>query len=138
MFELYLLLKSKDVSNTAINRVPEPRLSLITNGDHGVEALLWRDVKEELRHIAGSKHLMHRREMSRALFRVEIRREYASSHTLPPQELACPAWPATTSATPATPAASSATTGRATASHVSSTHNLIHNLNSCSLKARTE
>lgn len=89
-------MKGEDVGDAAVDGVPEPGLRLVTNGDHGVGPLLHRDVEEELRHVTSSEHLVHRREMSRALLRVEMRRKYAPCHTLPPQELACPARPSTT------------------------------------------
>lgn len=94
------------MANAAVDRVPEPCLSLITNRNHRVGPLVHRDVVEELRDVASSEHLVHRREMSGALLRVEIRRKYAPRHTLPSQELACPAWPSTTAAAAAASTAS--------------------------------
>lgn len=85
------------MGNTSVDRVPEPGLSLITDGDHRIEPLVNRDMEEELRHVTRPKHLVDGRKMSRALLRVEIRREHATRHALPSQELACPAWPSTSS-----------------------------------------
>lgn len=95
------------MSNAAVNRVPEPRLSLVTDSDHRIEPLVRRNMEKQLRHVAGPEHLVHRREMGGALFRVEIRREYASGHTLSPQELACPTRPAAAATTAAAAAAAS-------------------------------
>lgn len=80
----HLLLKSKDVSNTAIDGISESSLSLKTNGDNRIEPLVNRDVVEELRHVASSKHLMNRGKVGRPLFRVKVRGKYTPRHTLPP------------------------------------------------------
>lgn len=110
------------MSNAAVNWVSEARLRLVADSDDSVEAFLLRNVVEELRHIAGSENLMHGGEMGGALLGVEVRRKYASGHTLPPQELACATWAAATTSTPTTGAASSATARHAAASHVCTTH----------------
>lgn len=119
----YLLLESEDVSDAAIDGVSEAGLRLVANGDDGVEALVRRDVEEQLRHVARPKHLVHRREVGGALLRVEIRREYAPGHALPPQELACPTRPASSATPTAAPSSASASARRAAATQVSAAHN---------------
>ena len=89
----YLLLEGEDVGDAAVDGVAEARLGLVADGDDGVQALVGRDLEQQLGHVAGAEHLVHRREVRRALLRVEVGREDAPAHALAPQELASPAWP---------------------------------------------
>ena len=95
MHTTHLLLEGEDVRDAAIDGVAEALLRLVADGDHGVEALVGRDLEEELGHVAGAEHLVHCRELCRPLLRVEVGREDATGHALAPQELARPAGPST-------------------------------------------
>lgn len=107
---LYLLLKSKDVSNTAVYRIPEPSLRLVTYCYHRIQPFMDRDVQKKLRYIASPKHLVDSCEMGRPLLRVEVRRKYTPGYTLPPQKFARTAWPSTTTTATAASATTSTTT----------------------------
>lgn len=98
----HLLLKSKYVSNAAVDRISKPGLSLVAYGDDSVEALVDRDVKKKLGDIAGSEDLVHRSKMSSALLRVEVGCKYATQHALPPQKLARATWASSSSSAAAT------------------------------------
>lgn len=87
-----LLLQSNNGGDATVDRVGEPSLSLVGNGDDGIVAAVGRDVQQELGHIAGTEHLVNRGEPGRALVRPEVRGEYAPADALPPQEFACAAW----------------------------------------------
>ncbi|RWW39789.1 hypothetical protein BHE74_00054844 [Ensete ventricosum] len=106
---VHLLLEGEDVSNATVDGVAEPCLGLVADSNDSVVPLVGRDVQEELRRVAGTEHLVHRREARRALLGVEVRREYAPRHALPPQKLARPAGPKST-ATSSAAAASTTTT----------------------------
>lgn len=92
----HLLLKSEDVGNAAINGVSDASESLVGERDDSVEALVRRDAEEELRGVASAEHFVDRREVCGALISVEVWREDASFHALPPEELARPTWPTST------------------------------------------
>jgi hypothetical protein len=79
-----LLLQSKDVTDTAIDGVSNPGEGLVAKSDDGIEALVWRNAREELGGIAGAEHLVHSSEVSSALLRVKIGRKYATAHALSP------------------------------------------------------
>ncbi|GAB2226412.1 hypothetical protein Droror1_Dr00022217 [Drosera rotundifolia] len=55
----YLLLQCQDVSNAPINRVPNPSLSLIHHRDHRLSTITHRQMLQQLRHIARTKHGAH-------------------------------------------------------------------------------
>ena len=101
----YLLLEGEDVGDAAVDGVAEARLGLVADGDDGVQALVGRDLEQQLGHVAGAEHLVHRREVRRALLRVEVGREDAAAHALAPEELARAAGPAAAAASPAAAAA---------------------------------
>jgi hypothetical protein len=82
------------VGDAAVDGVAEPRLGLVADGDDGVEALVRRDLEQQLGHVAGAEHLVHGREVRRALLRVEVGREDAAADALAPEELARAAGPA--------------------------------------------
>jgi len=84
------------MGDAAVDGVADARLSLIAHGDHGVQALMRRDLEQQLGHVAGAEHLVHRREVCRALLRVKVGGEDAPGHALAPQELARTAWWPTT------------------------------------------
>ena len=86
------------MGDAAVDRVAEPSLGLVADGDDGVEALVRRDLEQQLGHVAGAEHLVHRREVRRALLRVEVGREDAAADALAPEELAGAAGPAATAA----------------------------------------
>ncbi|KAJ0797690.1 hypothetical protein HanPI659440_Chr04g0176701 [Helianthus annuus] len=90
------------MSNTAIDRVSKPSLSFITYSYHCINPLVHRYIQKEFGHITCSKHLVHRSEMASTLFGIEIWGEYAVSHTLSSQELACSTWSTTSCATSST------------------------------------
>jgi hypothetical protein len=83
-----LLLEGKDVTDTAIDGVSNPRKSLIAKSNDGIEALVCRNAQEKLGGIASAKHLVNGSKVSSALLRVKIGRKYATAHALTPQELA--------------------------------------------------
>ncbi|KAL4567155.1 hypothetical protein LXL04_022729 [Taraxacum kok-saghyz] len=102
MMKSNLLLKSKDVRDTAIDGIFKSRLSFITNGDHRLMPSLYRKMKQEFRDITSSKHFMHGGEMGCTLIGIEIWCKYTPCNTFPPQELASSARPTTTTSTTAT------------------------------------
>lgn len=84
-----LLLQGKDMGNTAVNRIANPCLSFISNGDNRLTPISHRNMQQQFRNITSTKHLVNGRESSWALFRAKIRSKNAISGTLSPQELAC-------------------------------------------------
>ncbi|KAG7018948.1 hypothetical protein SDJN02_20825, partial [Cucurbita argyrosperma subsp. argyrosperma] len=86
----YLLLKGKDMSNTTKNWLSNTSLCLVAYSYSCVEALVFRNMQKQLRHITSSEHFVHCGKMSRALFRVKVRCKYTLRCTLPPQKLARP------------------------------------------------
>ena len=111
------------MGDAAVDGVAEARLGLVADGDDGVQALVGRDLEQQLGHVAGAEHLVHRREVRRALLRVEVGREDAPAHALAPQELARPARPSAAAAAtascsgPCTAAAAGSASSRARPSH---------------------
>jgi hypothetical protein len=93
------------VGDAAVDGVAEPRLGLVADGDDGVEALVRRDLEQQLGHVAGAEHLVHGREVRRALLRVEVGREDAAADALAPEELARAARPAAAASSRASAAA---------------------------------
>jgi len=85
------LLHGKDVSNTTINRVTEPGLGFISNGDNSLTPVMDREMQEEFRHIAGSEHLMYGREPGHPLLGAKIRGKYAVRCAFSPEKFACSA-----------------------------------------------
>ena len=108
----YLLLKCKDVSNTAIDWISKPSLCLITYCDHRIESLMHRYMQKKFGHVACPKHFVHSCEMTSPLLWIKVWRKYTPWHTLPPQKLASPTWPSTTTTT--TTATTASTTATAT------------------------
>ena len=102
------------MGDAAVDGVAEARLRLVADGDDGVEALVRGDLEEELGHVAGAEHLVHRREVRRALLRVEVGREDAPAHALAAEELARAARPAAAAAEPSSAAAAPARAAAAT------------------------
>lgn len=86
-----LLLESKDMSDTAVDRVPEPSLRLVADRNHRIEPLVNRDMRQQLWHITRPENLVHGRKVRRALLGVEVGRKDAPRDALPPEELARPA-----------------------------------------------
>jgi len=105
------------VGDAAVDGVAEPSLGLVADGDDGVEALVRRDLEQQLGHVAGAEHLVHGREVRRALLRVEVGREDAAADALAPEELAGAAGPAAaaSSRSRASAAAAAAAAARAPA-----------------------
>lgn len=87
----HLLLQGEDVRDAAVDRVAEPGLSLVGDGDGRLAPIADGKVHEELRHVAGPEHLVDRREVRRPLLVSKVRGKDTPPHTLPPQELARPA-----------------------------------------------
>ena len=102
------------MGDAAVDGVAEAGLRLVADGDDGVEALVRGDLEEELGHVACAEHLVHRREVRRALLRVEVGREDAPAHALAAEELARAARPAATAAEPSSAAAAPARAAAAT------------------------
>lgn len=88
----YLMLKRENVCDATIDRISNPSLSLVSNGDNGLSPVLYREMNQKLRDVAGPEHLVYSRELRSPLLRAEVRGEYAVRGTLPPQELACTTW----------------------------------------------
>ena len=110
------------MGDAAVDGVAEARLGLVADGDDGIEALVRRDLEQQLGDVAGAEHLVHRREVRRALLRVEVGREDAAAHALAPEELARAAGPAAAAASPAAaaarpPAAAAKRAGAASRAH---------------------
>lgn len=74
--------------NTAIDRIPNPSLSLISDRDHGLAPLVQRHVQQQLGRVAGPEHLVNGGEARRAVLVAEVGSENAVGGALPPQELA--------------------------------------------------
>lgn len=104
------------MGDAAVDRVPEASLSLVTYGDHRIEAFVDGDMAEQLGNIAGSEDLVHRRKVGCTLLRIEIRREYAPHHALSSQKLASPARPTTSTGSGSGAAAAAPTAAAAAAS----------------------
>lgn len=51
------------MGDAAVDGVADACLSLIAHGDHSVQALVRRDLEQQLRHVAGAEHLVYRREV---------------------------------------------------------------------------
>lgn len=113
----HLLLKSEYVSNTAIDRISKPGLSLVTNGDNSIKPFVDRNMKKKLGDITGSENLVHRCKMSSPLLGVEVGCKYATQHALPPQKLARTTWPASASTAAATATTPSTATTRVCGIH---------------------
>ena len=75
------------MGDAAVDGVAEARLGLVADGDDGVEALVRRDLEQQLGDVAGAEHLVHVGELLR-LLRREVGREHAPRQALAPQELA--------------------------------------------------
>lgn len=103
-------MESEDAGDAAVDGVAEPGMGLEADADDGVEALVDGDVEEKLGDVACAEHLVHRREVRRSLLRVEIGREDAPAHALPPQKLAGPARPTAAPQRSSSDAASGTTT----------------------------
>lgn len=74
--------------NTAINGILNPSLSFIGERDSGLAPVTHRNLSEELRHVASSKHLMNSSEVARTVFVGEIRCENTAFYTFSSQEFA--------------------------------------------------
>ncbi|RWV90535.1 hypothetical protein GW17_00047253, partial [Ensete ventricosum] len=68
-----------------------PGLRLVADGHHGVVMPPRGHTRQQLRHVAGTEHLVDCRKPRRSLLRREVRREHAPRQALAPQELAGPA-----------------------------------------------
>lgn len=85
------------MSNTAIDRVSNPSQSLVAESNHRVEPLVSGNPGKELGSVAGTKHLVHGREVGGALVGVKVRSKNTAFHALSPKKLAGTAWPTTIS-----------------------------------------
>lgn len=56
---IYLLLEGKDMRDTAINRVMKTSLSFVGDGDNSFTSIMDWNIKQELRDVACSKHLVN-------------------------------------------------------------------------------
>ena len=86
-----MLLEGEDGGDAAVDGVGESRLRLVRDRHHSVVAAGQRHLLQQLRHVAGPKHFVHRRKPSGPLLRRKVRRKDAAPHTLAPQKLARPA-----------------------------------------------
>lgn len=84
----YLLLKSKDVRNTAVNRISEAWLCFIANGDDCIKPLGHRNAQEKLGHIASPKNFVHSSKMGCTLLCIKIRSEDTTRNTFSSEKLA--------------------------------------------------
>lgn len=95
-YQYYLLLKSKDMSNTTIHGISKPCLSFIANCDHRIKPLIHRNVEEQLGNVTGTKNLVHSGKVRGTLLRIKVRSKDATGHALSPQKLARPTRATTT------------------------------------------
>ena len=66
----YLLLEGEDDADTSIDRIEEPSLCLVLNGEDSMLSLLMQpNPRQQLRHIARTKDLVDCTKPLRALFR---------------------------------------------------------------------
>lgn len=77
--------------DTAINRVMKTSLSFIGDGYNSFTSIMDWNIKQELRNVTCSKHLVNSCESCCSLLRWKIRCKYTIGCALPPQELACTA-----------------------------------------------
>lgn len=82
------MLQGEEVADAAINRVSNPSQSLITEGNDGIEALVYGYPLQHLGSIAGTVNLVDRSEVSHPLVGVKIGRKYAPFYALSPKEFA--------------------------------------------------
>lgn len=78
--------------DTTIYRIMKTSLSFVGDGDNSFTSIMDWNVKQELRDVACSKHLVNSCKSCCSLLRWEVRCEYTIWCTLPPQELACTTW----------------------------------------------
>lgn len=76
------------MGNTAVDRVPDPGLCLIGNGDDGLAPVGLRYMSKKLGHVAGTEDFVYSGEARRTLLRAEVGREDAVGGALSPEELA--------------------------------------------------
>ena len=84
-------MERENGGNAAVDRIGEPGLGLVADGDDGVVPPAHWHVVQQLGHVAGPEHFVDRSEPGRPLLRPEVGREHAPGHALPSQELAGPA-----------------------------------------------
>lgn len=87
--KLNLLLQCKDCGHATVNRVREPGLSLIGDGNGSVMAAVGRNAPENLGDVVGAKHLVDGGEAGNPLIGVKVGGKDAATDAFPPKELAC-------------------------------------------------
>ena len=85
------MLEERDDADAAVNRISEAHVGFVSQGVDGVLALMRVELVEQLRDVAGAKHLVDVRKLL-GLVRWEVRREYALRLALPPEKLTCRTW----------------------------------------------
>lgn len=74
--------------DATIDRILQPSLGFVRDGDCSLRSISQREVQQELREIARPEDLVDCCKVRRALFMAEVRGEDAAPDTLPPQEFA--------------------------------------------------
>lgn len=54
-----LLLEGEDLGDAAVNRIMEARVSLVRDGSYGFTSVMIREMRNELREVAGSKNFVN-------------------------------------------------------------------------------
>lgn len=87
-----LLLEGEDLGYAAVDRIMETRLSLVGDGSYGFTTVMNREVRNELREVAGSKYFVNGCKIRRSFFVAKVWCKYTTFYTFPTQELACSTW----------------------------------------------
>lgn len=85
------MLQRENAAYATVDRVPQPGLGLVSDGDDRLATGGLRHVQQQLRRVAGAENLVDGGEPRRPLLGAEVGREDAVPRALPPQELARPA-----------------------------------------------
>lgn len=80
------------MGDAAVNRIMETRVSFVRDGSYGVTSVMIREVRNELREVAGSKDFVNGCKIRRTFFVAKIWCKYTTFYTFPTQELASSTW----------------------------------------------
>ena len=87
-----LLLEGEDLGDAAVNRIMETRLSLVRDGSYGFTTVMNREIRNELREVAGTKDFVNGSKISGPFFVAKVWCKYTTFYTFPTQELASSTW----------------------------------------------
>jgi len=85
-------LEGEDLGDAAVNRIMETRVSLVRDGSYGVTSVMIREMRNELREVASSKHFVNGCKIRRSFFVAKVWCKYTTLYTFPTQELASSTW----------------------------------------------